>query len=111
MGPADLEQAVFCLPGLAGAIRPLITIEKLSTVEQGEAFLRRHDFQVFRVRHHENVARIEVLPEDMFRLCSEPLRSELVAHFKAIGYTYVTMDLAGFRSGSMNESLRQGQGG
>ena len=86
----------------------LITIEKLSTVEQGEAFLRRHDFRVFRVRHHENVARIEVLPEDMLRLCSEPLRSELVTHFKAIGYTYVTVDLAGFRSGSMNESLRQG---
>lgn len=89
----------------------LITIEKLSTVEQGEAFLRRHDFRVFRVRHHENVARIEVLPEDMLRLCSEPLRSELVAHFKAIGYTYVTVDLAGFRSGSMNETLRQAQNG
>ena len=85
----------------------LITIEKLSTVEQGEAFLRRHDFAVFRVRHHENVARIEVPAEDMPRLCAEPLRSELVAHFKAIGYTYVTVDLAGFRSGSMNETLRQ----
>ncbi len=87
----------------------LITIEKLSTVEQGEAFLRWHDFRVFRVRHHENVARIEVLPEDMSRLCAEPLRSELVAHFKAIGYTYVTVDLAGFRSGSMNETLHQVQ--
>ena len=83
----------------------LITIEKLSTVEQGEAFLRRHDFRVFRVWYHENVARIEVLPADMPRLCAEPLRSELVAHFKAIGYTYFTVDLAGFRSGSMNESL------
>ena len=44
----------------------------------------------------------------MLRLCSEPLRGELVAYFKAIGYTYVTVDLAGFRSGSMNETLRQG---
>ena len=43
----------------------------------------------------------------MPRLCAEPLRSELVGHFKAIGYTYVTVDLAGFRSGSMNETLRQ----
>src|SRR5262245_23414312 len=87
----------------------LITIEKLSAVEQAEQFLRSHDFRVFRVRHHDKIARVEVLPDDMLRLVQEPLRSELVAHFKTLGYTYVTLDLAGFRSGSMNEGLRQGQ--
>ncbi|GIX48009.1 MAG: 7-cyano-7-deazaguanine synthase [Candidatus Tectimicrobiota bacterium] len=83
----------------------LITLEKLSTVERAEQFLRERGLRVFRVRHHEQVARIEVLPEDMPRLLAEPLRQELVAHFKALGYTYVTLDLAGFRSGSLNEAL------
>jgi uncharacterized protein len=83
----------------------LITLEKLSTVEQAEQFLRTQGLRVFRVRHHEKIARIEVLPDDMLRLAQEPLRSELVAHFKTLGYTYVTLDLAGFRSGSMNEGM------
>ena len=85
----------------------LITLEKLSTVEAAEQFLRTRGLRVFRVRHHEKIARIEVLPDDMLRLAQEPLRSELVAHFKALGYTYVTLDLAGFRSGSMNEGLQK----
>jgi uncharacterized protein len=85
----------------------LITIEKLSAVEQAEQFLRQQHFRVFRVRHHDKIARIEVLPDDMLRLAQEPLRSTLVAHFKTLGYTYVTLDLAGFRSGSMNEGLKQ----
>lgn len=82
----------------------MITLEKLSAVEEAEQFLRTRDFRVFRVRHHDKIARIEILPEDMPRLAQEPLRSELVAYFKTLGYTYVTLDLAGFRSGSMNES-------
>jgi len=85
----------------------LITLEKLSTVEEAEQFLRTRGLRVFRVRHHEKIARIEVLPDDMLRLAQEPLRSELVARFKALGYTYVTLDLAGFRSGSMNEGLQK----
>jgi uncharacterized protein len=84
----------------------LITIEKLSSVERAEQFLRDRGFRVFRVRHHDTIARIEIMPDDMPRLAQEPLRSELVAHFKALGYAYVTLDLAGFRSGSMNEGLR-----
>ena len=84
----------------------LITVETLSSVEQAEQFLRDHGFRVFRVRHHDKIARIEVLPEDLPRLVQEPLRSELVAHCKTLGYAYVTLDLAGFRSGSMNEGLK-----
>jgi uncharacterized protein len=87
----------------------LITLEKLSTVEQAEQFLRDRGIRVFRVRHHDKIARIEIMPDDMSRLVQEPLRSELVTHFKALGYTYVTLDLAGFRSGSMNEGLQKGQ--
>jgi uncharacterized protein len=85
----------------------LITLEKLSAVEEAEQFLRSQGLRVFRVRHHEKIARIEVLPDDMLRLAQEPLRSTLVARFKALGYTYVTLDLAGFRSGSMNEGLQK----
>ena len=86
----------------------LITIEKLSAVEHAEQFLRDQGIRVFRVRHHDKIACIEVMPDDMLRLVQEPLRSELVAHCKALGYTYVTVDLAGFRSGSMNESVQKG---
>ncbi len=99
---ANVEQtlvrlSVIPLYGLA------ITEEKLSTVEQAEQFLRDKGIRVFRVRHHDNIARVEVLPEDMPQLVQEPFRSEMVSRFKELGYTYVTMDLAGFRSGSMNE--------
>jgi uncharacterized protein len=85
----------------------LITLEKLTAVEEAEQFLRNQGIRVFRVRHHDKIARIEVLPDDMLRLAQEPLRSKLVAHFKTLGYTYVTLDLAGFRSGSMNESVQK----
>jgi uncharacterized protein len=84
----------------------LITLESLSAVERAEQFLRERGIRVFRVRHHDKIARIEIMPDDMPCLIREPLRSELVAHFKALGYTYVTLDLAGFRSGSMNEELQ-----
>ncbi|MGQ4809613.1 Pyridinium-3,5-bisthiocarboxylic acid mononucleotide synthase [Candidatus Entotheonellaceae bacterium PAL068K] len=89
----------------------LITVDKLTTVERAEQFLRDQGITVFRVRHHDNLARIEVMPDDMRRLAQESLRSELVAHFKMLGYTYVTLDLAGFRSGSLNEGLPQASGG
>ena len=85
----------------------LITLEKLTAVEEAEQFLRNQGIRVFRVRHHDKIARIEVLPDDMLRLAQEPLRSKLVAHCKTLGYTYVTLDLAGFRSGSMNEGVQK----
>ncbi len=84
-----------------------ITVEKLTTVEQAEQFLRDQGIRVFRVRHHEKIARVEVLPEDMPRLVTEPFRSAMVQRFQDLGFAYVTLDLAGFRSGSMNEGLQQ----
>lgn len=82
-----------------------VTIRSLSQIEQGEAFLRQRGFAVCRVRHHSTLARIEVPAERVSELLVEPLCSQLIRRFKQIGYTYVTVDLQGFRSGSGNEVL------
>ena len=82
-----------------------ITEEKLSMVSEAEKYLRGLGLIQFRVRHHETIARIEVLPADISILTSLPTREELTIKFKEIGFTYVTLDLAGYRSGSMNEVL------
>ena len=82
-----------------------ITLASLLQVEKAENFLYERGFGVLRVRHHQKLARIEVPVEDLPRLLAEPLRSELVVFFKSIGYTYVTVDLQGFRSGSANEAI------
>ncbi len=80
-----------------------ITLEKLSQVEQAEMILHRLGLLQCRVRHHDQIARIEAEPQDFTAILSR--REEIIAKFKAIGYTYTTMDLAGFRSGSINEVL------
>lgn len=82
-----------------------VTIQSLSQIEQAENFLRDAGFANVRVRHHTNLARIEVDAGDLPRLLQQPLQGELLRHFKALGYTYVTIDLQGFRSGSGNEIL------
>jgi uncharacterized protein len=61
-------------------------------------------FQQVRVRHHGQIARIEIEPADFPALLA--VREQVISSFKALGFTYVTLDLAGFRSGSMNEALR-----
>ena len=82
-------------------IRP----EILKMISEGESFLRNFGFTQVRVRHHGDTARIEILKEDMRRIFLEDLDTQIVTRFKEIGYTYVTLDLQGFRSGSMNEIL------
>jgi uncharacterized protein len=82
-----------------------VTDEVLSMVDRGEAFLKGLGFSQLRVRHHEKIARIEVPAEEMARFFSSGLHLEVVERLKEIGYTYVTLDLQGFRSGSLNESL------
>ncbi len=77
----------------------------LKRIWAGESFLRRQGFRQCRVRHHDDLARIEVLADDLPRLAEPGLRAALAAHFKSIGYTYVTLDLEGFRSGSLNAKL------
>lgn len=82
-----------------------ITREKLEMVEQAEGLLRELGFRQFRVRHHDNLARIEVPPESMMSLLEN--RETIFTRFREIGYNYVSMDLQGYRSGSMNETLVQ----
>jgi uncharacterized protein len=83
-----------------------ITPEGLKRVDEAEDFLFRLGFKQVRVRHYQDLARIEILKEEMERLMDPELRETVVSHLKKIGYTYVTLDLQGFRSGSMNEVLR-----
>lgn len=80
-----------------------VTPEKLAQVEGAERILHRHGFRNFRVRHHGQVARLELDPGDFSRACE--LGPGLVEEIKSVGFLYVTLDLAGFRSGSMNEAL------
>lgn len=77
-----------------------ITDEKLLMIEQAENFLYNLNFKQFRVRIHQNLARIEILPADFNKMID--IREEVVEKLKAIGFDYVTLDLQGFRSGSMN---------
>ena len=84
-----------------------ITEEGLRTVARAEALLHGWGFPVVRVRHHDKgrLARVEVPLEGISRLCAEPLRSLVTAALGELGYTYVCVDLVGFRSGSLNEVL------
>ncbi len=82
-----------------------ITEEKLAIVSEAEKYLRCIGLKQFRVRHHDTIARIEVLPEDIPMLLQNGRRTELVKKLKEIGYKYVTIDMEGYRSGSMNEVL------
>lgn len=83
-----------------------LTRLNLSTVEQAEQMLTKYRFKQFRLRVHDSIARLEILPEDMNIAFNEANRTEIVEKLKGFGYTYVTIDLEGYRSGSMNEKLR-----
>ena len=74
-------------------------------VNEAEEFLFGLGFKQVRVRHYQNLARIEIYQEEMGRLMDGSLREKIVSYLKGIGYKYVTLDLQGFRSGSMNEVL------
>jgi len=83
-----------------------INEEKLSRIDRAERWLRERGFVQLRVRiQNETLARIEVPPAQIPALIA--LREDLVSHFKTLGFVYVTLDLEGFRSGSMNEALKQ----
>jgi len=86
-----------------------VTEERLNQVEQAEDFLRSLGFIEFRVRHHDTVARIEVHPDDFPKLTSDQTRAKVLEKLKALGFQYVTLDLQGFRSGSLNESLSESE--
>lgn len=86
-----------------------VTAQRLKQVDEAEAFLRDQGFVEFRVRHHDQVARIEVPPGEIGKIIAEPLRSKVVDTLKSLGFRFVAVDLQGFRSGSLNESLSDEQ--
>ena len=82
-----------------------VSVEALTRIAKAEEFLRGLGIGQLRVRHHGTVARIEVAPADFPALLDEDTRKNIGQYFRSIGYAYVTLDLEGFRSGSMNEVL------
>jgi uncharacterized protein len=83
-----------------------ITLEGLAKVSQGEKWLRAHGFRECRVRYYGNRARVEVPRDEIARLTASPLRDELEAQLRSVGFTEVEIDQRGFRSGSFNDALR-----
>ena len=84
-----------------------ITKEKLSMVDKAEQLLLDLGFHQLRVRIHGTIARIEVLPDEFPKLIEEKNRLKIVTEFEKYGFTYISMDLKGYRTGSMNETLKK----
>jgi len=84
-----------------------VTRQRLRQVDQAEQFLRTLGLAEFRVRHHDTIARIEVHPQDIEKITVEPARSQIVEKLKSLGFKFITVDLQGFRSGSLNEPLTE----
>jgi len=86
-----------------------VTPERLDRIARAEAFVRALGVRELRVRDHGDLARIEVPPEELARLASPDVRARLAANLRELGFVYVTLDLEGFRSGSMNAILQIGR--
>ncbi len=84
-----------------------VTIEKLSNIERGEAALRRLGFKQMRVRHHEDIARIEIAPAELPHALNVDMTQKIVDAFKRIGFKYVALDLEGYRQGALNEVINR----
>ena len=82
-----------------------MTPEALQVVERGEDALRHMGFRQFRVRHHGEIVRLEIARDEMPRALTPEMAIEFTRIFKGLGFSYVTLDLEGFRSGSMNVLL------
>jgi uncharacterized protein len=84
-----------------------VTIERLSAIDRGEAILREMGFREFRVRHHDELVRLEIAPAEMAKALSADVVDEFARRFREIGFKYVTLDLHGYRTGAMNEVLNK----
>jgi uncharacterized protein len=98
------KPASACLSSRIEYGRP-VTRETLAAVEQGEDALRALGFRQCRVRHHGEIVRLEIAREEMERALTPGMFAEITRIFKGLGFTYVTLDTEGFRSGSMNSSV------
>ena len=85
-----------------------ITLEKLNRIEQAEEYLRSSGFSQLRVRDHQGIARIELEAKELKKLMNQDLRKKVYQKLKGLGFSYVTLDLLGYRTGSMNEVLSTG---
>jgi uncharacterized protein len=83
-----------------------VTDEALRRIERAETIVRELGFKVFRVRHHESVARLEIARSEMARALDPDINQRLVSGLKSVGYQFVSLDLQGYRLGSLNEALR-----
>jgi uncharacterized protein len=102
--PTWNKPALACLSSRIPYGQP-ITREKLAQIDAAERFLRELGFRQLRVRHHDEIARIELPLEEVPRLFAEGLAPRVAQRLKELGFAYVTLDLQGYRSGSMNEVL------
>jgi uncharacterized protein len=82
-----------------------VTAERLTLVERGEEALRKLGFRQFRVRLHERLGRVEIAPDELGRALAPEMAARIAQELKAAGFTYVTLDLEGYRQGSLNENL------
>lgn len=82
-----------------------VTIERLSAIDRGEAIMREMGFREFRVRHHDELVRLEIAPAEMTKALSADVVDEFARRFRELGFKYVTLDLHGYRTGAMNEVL------
>jgi len=89
-----------------------VTPERLGLIERGEAALRNLGFRQFRVRLHDNdkLARVEIAPDEMPRALAPEMAATISQQLKAAGFSYVALDLEGYRQGSLNETISQGPG-
>ena len=84
-----------------------VTIKRLRTVDRGEEIMRELGFREFRVRHHDKLVRLEIAPAELDRALNREVVDELARQFRALGFRYVTLDLHGYRTGAMNEGLKE----
>ena len=82
-----------------------VTAETLNKIARGEQYLHGLGIRELRLRHHGDIARIELAPEDMAKIITPEIRQDIVTHLKDLGYKYVALDLTGYRTGSLNEVL------
>jgi len=102
------KPASACLSSRIAYGRP-VTSEALEVIERGEDAIRALGFRQFRVRHHGEIVRIEIAREEMDRALNPAMAAQFTAIFKSLGFQFVTLDLEGFRSGSMNSLLPAAQ--
>lgn len=107
MGLLTWDKPSFACLSSRFAYGEMITKEKLEMVEKAEELLLSYGFEQMRVRIHGLLARIEVLPREFPKLMEEHVRQEIYDRLKEYGFSYITVDLIGYRMGSMNEMLKK----